>query len=49
MTPSDWLSRNMADVIVALAQAGATLVGSAAERNVPQADTRPQEAARDEQ
>jgi hypothetical protein len=48
VTPSDWLSGNLPDVIVAVAQAGATLGGSAADTDVPQVVPGPQEGSRDE-
>jgi hypothetical protein len=48
VTPSDWLSRNLPDVIVAVAQAGATLAGSTAGDDVAQAVPALREGSRDE-
>lgn len=48
MSPSEWLSRNLADVIVAVAQAGASLAGSPAEAKATQANTQLQAGSQDE-
>lgn len=48
MTPSEWLWRNLSDVVVAVAQAGSTLAGSATEGNASQPNPCVQEVARDE-
>jgi hypothetical protein len=45
VTPSRWLADNLSAMIVAVAQAGATLAGRTAEDNALQADTLPQEGS----
>lgn len=48
MSPSEWLSRNLAYVIVAVAQAGASLAGSPTETNATQTSTHLQAGSHDE-
>lgn len=47
MTPSEWLSINLSHVLVAVAQAGAALAGSATETVAAQADAHLQAGSQD--
>ncbi len=48
MTPSEWLASNLSEVIVAVAQAGASLAGSPTETSVTQANTQLQTGPQNE-
>lgn len=48
MTPSEWLQANLSDVIVAVAQAGATLAGAPDGATATQANTQLQQGSQDE-
>lgn len=48
MTPSEWLSRNLTDVIIAVAKANAALAGAVAPSASSPPDTHLQEGSQDD-